>query len=217
MKNVIIMGATGMVGALALQYCLAREDVAKVTVIVRRSTGLKHPKLTEIIHSDFTDYSSIEYAFEGIDAGIYCIGVYTGQVSDDEFSCITVDYTKAFADMLKKHSPDASLSFLSGGGADRSEKSHMIFAREKGKAENYLVAMNFEKLYIFRPGYIYPSKPRKEPNFGYVLLRKIYPLIKHSKSLSVTSERLAAVMASTALEHRGKTVFENRDIVVYAL
>ena len=139
MKNIIITGSTGMVGSAALKKCLARKDVGKVTSIVRRSSGITHPKLTEVIQDSFEDFSGISEYLKDQDGCVYCIGIYTGQVPDDEFCKITVDYTKAFASELKKQSPDVTFCFLSGMGADRNEKARAIFAPEKGKAENYLI------------------------------------------------------------------------------
>lgn len=216
MKNIIITGSTGMVGSAALKKCLARKDVGKVTSIVRRSSGITHPKLTEVIHDSFEDFSGISEYLKDQDGCVYCIGIYTGQVPDDEFCKITVDYTKAFASELKKQSPDVTFCFLSGMGADRNEKARAIFAREKGKAENYLIGLGFDKLRIFRPGYIYPVEPRKEPNFSYKLMRVMYkPFFSHFKSLSVTSHRLAAVMVDAAVTGRGQETMENNDIMAY--
>jgi uncharacterized protein YbjT (DUF2867 family) len=86
-----------------------------------------------------------------------------------------VDYTIEFARVLHGSSPDAAFSFLSGKGADPTTKSRAAFARYKGEAENALFAAGFPRVYIFRPAYIYPVEPRREPNFGYRLLRAIYP------------------------------------------
>ncbi len=91
---------------------------------------------------------------------------------------ITVDYTVEFARVFHASSPAAAFSFLSGSGADQTEKSRMLFARYKGQAENALLAAGFPHLYIFRPAYIYPVEPRKEPNFSYRLMRAVYPAFR---------------------------------------
>ena len=136
MKNIIIIGATGMVGGLVLDHCLKRDGINKVTSITRRKTGVRHLKLLEIIHEDFTDYSKIMDHFKNKDICIYCLGVYTGKVPAQKFREITVDYTKAFAEALKSNSEKTTLSFLSGQGSDRKEQSRMMFSRDKGAAEN---------------------------------------------------------------------------------
>ena len=173
-KNVIITGSSGMIGGLILQKCLERNDVAKVTSLVRKKSGISHPKLVEIVHGDFLNYSAVEDHFKNQDVCFFCIGVYTGQVPKEEFVRITVGYTKAFAETLKRLSPETVFCFLSGSGADTKEKSRILFAREKGKAENILLGLSFKATHIFRPGYIYPVSPRKEPNLSYRIFRVLY-------------------------------------------
>jgi uncharacterized protein YbjT (DUF2867 family) len=213
MKNILITGSNGMIGQLILSYCLNHKDVAKVTSIVRRKSGFTHPKLVELIHENFLDYSSITEHFKNIDTAFYCIGVYTGQVPKDEFRKITVDYTEAFAKTLRANSEKTKFCFLSGAGADPTGKSSMMFARDKGVAENILLSLKFDQTYIFRPAYIYPVTPRKEPNFSYKLFRFLYkPLIAIYPNGGITSEELAKVMTNIGLNGGEKTVYENRDI-----
>jgi nucleoside-diphosphate-sugar epimerase len=213
MKNVLITGSTGMIGSLVLSFCLESDRINRVITMNRRPAGITHPKLTEVIHHDFTDYSLVEDYFRSIDTVYYCLGVYTGSVPRDEFRKITVDYTKAFADMLKKNSPVAKFCFLSGQGADRSEKSRMMFARDKGMAENYLIQCKFPETYIFRPAYIYPVTPRREPNFTYRLMRFVYPLFRHLYPGGVIeSAELAKAIFNTGLNGGDMPIFENRDI-----
>lgn len=219
MKNILITGANGMIGGLILRNCLEREDVDTVTSIARKKTGIKHPKLTEVIHQDFMDYSSIADVFSNKDVCFYCIGVYTGQVPPEEFRKITVDYTQAFAKMLKQQSPHIAFCFLSGDGADRSEKSKLMFARDKGAAENILIKMKFPQFHSFRPGYIYPITPRKEPNMMYRIMRILYkPVLSWlTPDMAVTSEHLAGVMTRIGVTGGTKTVYENTDIRNYIL
>ena len=99
-RRVILTGATGMVGGHALEFCLANDEVTEVTVVGRRSVGIQNSKLTERTHSDYADYKAIGDAFNNQDIALFCIGVYTGAVPDDEFRKITVDYTVAFAEAI---------------------------------------------------------------------------------------------------------------------
>src|ERR1700694_4239595 len=173
-----IVGATGMVGGYALRYALEHPAVSHVTAIGRRKLGISHPKLKEVLHRDFADCSALAEPLSGQDAAVYCIGAYTGAVPDAVLRKITVDYPVEFARVLRGSSPDAAFSFLSGSGADPTGQSPMAFARYKGEAENVLLASGFPRLYIFRPAYIYPVEPRKEPNFSYRFMRRIYPVFR---------------------------------------
>src|SRR5689334_323900 len=169
-KRLAIVGATGMVGGYALRYALEHPAVGRATAIGRRTLGISHPKLKEVLHRDFAVCSALAEALSGQDAAIFCLGAYTGAVPDAELRTITVDYTIEFARVLRAGSPDAAFSFLSGSGADPTGRSRMAFARYKGEAEKALLAAGFPRVYLFRPAYIYPVEPRKEPNFSYRLL-----------------------------------------------
>lgn len=212
-KNVIITGATGMVGELVLKECLKHPSIGQVTSISRSPLRFEDKKLIEIRRDDFTDYTSIEQHFKNVSIAYFCLGVYTGQVSRDEFRAITIDYTRVFVETLKKNSPQAVLCFLSGQGADQKEKSRFAFAKDKGIAENLIIKQNLKETYIFRPAYIYPEIPRKEPNFTYRLMRKLYPIYnKVFPTGSITSVQLAKAMFKVGLEGADKMILENQDI-----
>lgn len=212
--RLVIVGATGMVGGYALRYALDDLAIGSVLAIGRRKLGISHPKLREVLHQDFADCSALAEVLAGQDAAVFCLGTYTGAVSDAELRTITVDYTVEFARVLRGSSPDAAFSFLSGSGADPTGRSRMAFARYKGEAEKVLLASGFPHLYIFRPAYIYPVEPRKEPNFSYRLLRWIYPVFRTLfPNQVIRADDLArAVVDVVALGTAGGPIFENRDI-----
>jgi uncharacterized protein YbjT (DUF2867 family) len=216
--RIAIVGATGMVGGHALRYALDDPAVVRVTAIGRRNLGISHPKLKEVLHRDFADCSALAEPLSGQGAAVYCIGAYTGAVPDAVLRTTTVDYTIEFARVLRGSSPDAVISFLSGGGADPTGRSRLAYARYKGEAEKALLALGFPCAYIFRPGYIYPVVPRKEPNFSYRLLRGIYPVFRALfPNQVIRADDLARVMVDVAVRGRGEhggVILENRDIRV---
>jgi uncharacterized protein YbjT (DUF2867 family) len=214
-KRLVIVGATGMVGGYALRYALENSAVARVASIGRRKLGIPHSKLKEVLHPDFADCSALADTLAGQDAAIFCLGTYTGAVSDAELRKITADYTIEFARVLHSSSPGAAFSFLSGSGADSTGRSRLPFARYKGEAENALLAAGFPHVNIFRPAYIYPVEPRKEPNFSYRLLRAIYPAFQLLfPNQVIRADDLARAMVDVSVKgtDRGAKVFENRDI-----
>ena len=214
--HLVLVGATGMVGGYALRYALEHPAVERVTAIGRRTLGISHAKLNEILHPNFGDCSALAASLSHQDAAIFCLGAYTGSVSDAELRTITVGYTVEFARVLHTSSPGAEFVFLSGRGADPTGKSRIAFARYKGEAESALLAAGFQAVYIFRPAYIYPVKPRKEPNLGYRLLRAIYPVFRMSfHSQVIRADDLARLMVDVAVrrtKERRASVFENNDI-----
>ena len=215
-RHLVLVGATGMVGGYALRYALEHPAVERVTAIGRRTLGISHAKLNEILHPNFGDCSALAESLSHHDAAIFCLGAYTGSVSDAGLRTITVDYTVEFARVLHTRSPGAEFVFLSGRGADPTGKSRIAFVRYKGEAENALLAAGFQAVYIFRPAYIYPVKPRKEPNLGYRLLRAIYPVFRMLfPSQVIRADDLARVMVDVAVrrtKERRASVFENNDI-----
>jgi uncharacterized protein YbjT (DUF2867 family) len=216
MKRLVIVGGTGMVGGYALRYALEHPAVGRVTVIGRRTLDISHPKLTEVLHRDFGDCSALAEALSGQDAAVFCLGAYTGSVSDAELRTITAGYTIEFARVLRTSSPTAAFSFLSGSGADPTGRSRIAFARYKGEAEKALLAAGFPCVYIFRPAYVYPVQPRKEPNLSYRLLRAIYPAFRvlfpnHVIRADDLARAMVDAVVRVAQEPRS-LVFENRDI-----
>lgn len=213
MKKVVIAGATGMIGGLILDACLSSDNINEVISLVRKKSKRNHKKLFEVSIDDFTDYSNQTALFENVDAAFFCIGVYTGQVSKEDFITITVDYAIAFAKALKLKSPDANLCLLSGSGADRTETSKTDFAKYKGIAENKISALGLN-FYSFRPAYIYPVSPRQEPNLMYQIIRKLYPLIRlFGDRFSIKSTQLASAMFKAAMNGTNKEILENQDII----
>src|SRR5579862_3024890 len=215
-KRLVMVGATGLVGGYALRYALNHSAIGSVTSIGRRKLDISHPKLTQILHQDFADCSALGEALSHQDAAIFCLGTYTGTVPEAELRTITVDYTIEFARVLRGSSPDAAFSFLSGNGADPAGQSRIPFARYKGQAETALLAAGFPRVFIFRPAYIYPVEPRKEPNFGYRMLRVIYPVFRVLfPNQVIRADDLARAMVDAAFRGSGERealVFENRDI-----
>jgi len=220
-KRLVIVGATGMVGGYALRYALEHPGVGRVTTIGRRAVGISHPRLTEVLHRDFADCSPLADTLSGQDAVAFCLGTYTGSVSDADLRMITVDYTIEFARVLRDSSPEAAFAFLSGSGADPTGRSRLAFARYKGEAEKALSAAGFPRLYIFRPAYIYPVEPRQEPNVSYRVLRATYPVLRTLfPNQVIEADDLARAMVDVAVSdtsERKNNVFENRDIRAMAM
>jgi len=214
--RLVIVGATGMVGGYALRYALENSGVKSVTSIGRKKLGISHPKLKEVLHQDFADCSVLADALSGQDAVVYCLGTYTGSVSDEQLRVITADYAIEFARVFRDRSPDAAFSFLSGSGADPTGRSRLAFARYKGEAEKELLAAGFPRVYLFRPAYIYPVQPRQEPIFSYRLIRALYPVFRLLFPHQVIrADDLGWAMVDVVLRHtkeRQGLVFENRDI-----
>jgi uncharacterized protein YbjT (DUF2867 family) len=146
--RLVIVGATGMVGGYALHYALKHPAVKSVTAIVRRKLDTSHPKLEEVVHPDFGNCSALADVLSGQNGAVFCLGAYTGAVSDAELRATSVDYPIEFARVLRAGSQGAAFSFLSGNGADSTGRSRVPFARYKGEAENALLAAGFSRRWL---------------------------------------------------------------------
>ena len=210
----IITGVTGMVGEGVLHECLLHPDVESVLVINRKPCGVKHEKLKEIILKDFLDLSSIEDQFGGYNACYFCAGVSSVGKKEDEYKRITYDLTLNLAIKLVKLNPDMTFCYISGVGTDSTEKGRSMWARVKGKTENDLLKLPFKDAYMFRPGYIQPTKGLKNAYKAYKIFTPFYPLIKLLFSkYATTLKEIGLAMISVTLYGSEKKVLECKDIV----
>jgi uncharacterized protein YbjT (DUF2867 family) len=210
----IITGATGMVGEGVLHECLLHPDVESVLVINRKPCGVKHEKLKEIIHKDFLELSSIENQLKGYNACYFCAGVSSVGKKEDEYKRITYDLTLNFAKTLLKVNNSMTFCYVSGVGTDSTEKGRSIWARVKGKTENDLLNLSFKAAYMFRPGYIQPTKGLRNTYKMYKVLAPFYPIIKLLLSkYATTLKELGLAMINVALYGSDKKILECREIV----
>ncbi|TNE65981.1 MAG: NAD-dependent epimerase/dehydratase family protein [Bacteroidetes bacterium] len=213
----IITGTTGMVGKGVLLECLESPDVESVLIINRRSIGMQHPKLTELIHADFDHPEPLGEALKGYNACFFCLGISSVGMSDEDYYRITYTLTTRFAQVLLENSPDLTFCYVSGTGTDSTETSRMNWANVKGKTENALLAMPFKTGYMFRPGIIQPLKGVKAKsgfvNFMYFALTPLVLLMRAiSPKLATTSVNIGRAMINAVLRGYDKSVLENGDI-----
>jgi len=209
----ILFGATGMVGEGVLHKALDHEDVESVLVIGRRSCGVKHPKLTELIHSDFYDYSGIESRLTGRNACWFCLGVTSVGKTEAVYRRLTYDLTMQAARTLSRLNPAMTFCYVSGTGTDSTEKGRSMWARVKGKTENDLQALPFKAAYAFRPGFIKPYEGLKNSYGVSKALGRIYPILKAVFPKYVcTMEDLALAMILTVRDGYSSPILENPDI-----
>jgi hypothetical protein len=213
----IVTGATGMVGEGVLHECLVHEDVEQVLVIGRKSCGVSHPKLKEIIHPDFHYLSSIETQLTGYNACFFCLGVSSVGLKEPEYFKSTYLLTLNFAATLVHSNPDMTFCYISGAGTDSSEKGRMMWARVKGKTENDLMKLPFKRVYNFRPGIIEPTKGSKNTLKLYKYFRWMLPIIRliSSKSI-VTLKELGLAMINAVLKGYDSQIIEVKDIHLLA-
>lgn len=219
--KVIITGATGMVGKGVLLECLDHQDISEVLSIGRTPLEVDHPKLKELIITDFLDYTAVENQLKGYDACYLCMGVSAGGLSEEKYRELTYDYTLALAKTLVKLNSKMTCTYVSGEGTDATEKGRRMWARVKGKTENDLMGLGFNRAFMFRPGIIIPLRGIKSKTRLYQFFYDYFMwLAKLMKALSpnsvVNTTELGQAMINVTKSSYEKDVLRPRDIIEVA-
>ena len=74
-KKILITGASGIIGSLVLQKCLENENVSEVVSLVRGKSKIEHPKLNELVITNFLNYEELLLKLKDIDVVYYWRGV----------------------------------------------------------------------------------------------------------------------------------------------
>ena len=218
MKNVIITGATGMVGKGVLLECLDHVEISEVLVIGRNPVGFEHSKLKKLIHKDFTNFDEVRDQLSGYDACFFCLGVSAAGLNEEQYKTITYDFTLSLAKTLFEINPHMTFNYVSGQGTDSTEKGRMMWARVKGKTENDLLNMGFKLAFMFRPGMIIPLRGVTSSTKSYQFMYNYFMwLIKIIKAVSpnsvVTTTQIGLAMINSMLKEYPKTILHPKDIL----
>jgi uncharacterized protein YbjT (DUF2867 family) len=217
--NVLILGATGMVGQGVLRECLLDDGVARVVTLGRSPTGQAHPKLREIVHANLLDLTPIESDLRGLDACFYSLGATAAGKSEAEYTRINYDLTLSVAGTLARLDPDMTFVYVSGMGTDSTERGRTMWARVKGRTENALLRLPFKAAYMLRPGIILPMHGIKSKTtlyrVMYTLMTPLYPALRALFPRAITTtEHLGRVMLRLARSGYSKPVLEAADIAL---
>jgi uncharacterized protein YbjT (DUF2867 family) len=214
--NVVLFGATGMVGAGVLLECFADPRVTSILVVTRSPTGRTHSKLREVLHVDFFNYDTLRADFAACDACFFCLGMSSIGMKEAEYTRVTYDLTLAAARTLVTANRQMTFCFVSGVGTDSSERGRTMWARVKGKTENALLALGFKAAYMFRPGYIQPIGDVQSKTgwvqTAYDIARPLYPWINRLlPNNSTTTSNLGRAMIQVAATGYSQRVLYSAD------
>jgi uncharacterized protein YbjT (DUF2867 family) len=207
--NVVVFGATGMIGQGVLRECLNDDRIARVVTVGRRKTGAAHGKLAELERADLYSFAGGE--FEDAGACFFCLGVSSAGMSEAAYTRVTHDLTIAAA---KAFRPGATFIYVSGAGTN--EQGRQMWARVKGRTERELLESDLDA-YIFRPGYIQPVHGERSRtrlyNALYVVAKPLYPVLRRLAPGAVTTtEAMGKAMIKIAFSGYPKNVLEPKDI-----
>lgn len=217
MVRAIITGVTGMVGEGVLYECLRDLRVEAVLVINRKPCGVIHPKLKEVIHTDFFNFSPIESQLTGYNACFFCLGVSSIGMKEAEYDRMTYVLTLHVAETLSRLNSPMTFCYVSGAGTDSTEQGRTMWARVKGKSENDLMKLPFKAAFAFRPAYLHPSPALKNTSKYYTYISWLYPILRSVlPNYACTLKELGMAMIHVALRGYEKPILEVKDIVALA-
>ncbi len=212
----IITGTTGMVGKGVLLECLDDPRVESVLVVNRKSLGMEHPKLKEILVKDFMKLKSAQSKLKGYDTCFFCAGTSSIGKNEDVFSKITYDITVNFAFTFLEVNPGSTICYVTGTGTDSTEKGNTMWARVKGKTENALLNMGFKAAFMFRPGYIQPLRGIRSNtgwyDYLYLVFKPIYLILKHFPSTATNTTNMGKAMINLAIKGNGPAILHSKEI-----
>jgi uncharacterized protein YbjT (DUF2867 family) len=215
--KVILFGASGMVGQGVLRECLRDSGVESVVAVGRSPIAQRHPRLREILHDNFTDYSAIESELTGYDACFFCLGVSSLGMDEELYRHLTYDITLAAATTLAKLNPRMVFVYVSGQGTDSTGQGRLMWARVKGKTENDLLMLPFRAAYMFRPAAIQPLHGiRSKTAWVQAIYVAAAPLLSFLHRVApkyvTTTEQVGRAMIKVARDGYPRPVLENEDI-----
>lgn len=209
--KVIITGATGMVGEGVLQECMVNPAVEKILLISRRPSGYSHPKIEEILHSNFNDISPIAGRVKGYDACYFCLGVSSIGMKEPDYYAATYTLTLNFARVLAGRNPQMTFCYISGAGTNSTGRQ--MWARVKGKTENDLMTLPFKAVYNFRPAFMKPTRGARNVKGFYKVIKAFYPLFRAlNANYFLTLEEVGKAMIRVSVTGYPTPVVEVKDI-----
>jgi uncharacterized protein YbjT (DUF2867 family) len=215
--NVLIFGATGMVGQGVLRECLHDPGVERVLAVGRSATGRQAPKLRELVVPDVANLTGIEAQLAGFDACFFCLGVSSLGMAEERYRQLTYDLTLAVARTVVAASPQLTFVYVSGAGTDSSEQGRSMWARVKGRTENDLRRLPFKAAYMFRPGAIVPLHGvRSKTRWVQTMYTLASPLVPAWRALFpntiTTTEQVGLAMLRVVRDGYPSPILETRDI-----
>jgi uncharacterized protein YbjT (DUF2867 family) len=215
--NVLLFGASGMVGQGVLRECLLDTEVQLVQTVGRTATGVQNPKLREVVSPDLSRYGALETELSGFDACFFCLGVSSSGMPEADYERVTYGITMAMAEALSQLNPQMTFIYVSGAGTDSTERGRVMWARVKGKTENALLRLPFRAAYMFRPGLIEPRYGVRSKTAGYrifyALSKPLLPPLRWLFPNSIlTTDEIGRAMLTVAMHGAPKPVLETRDI-----
>jgi len=217
--NILLFGATGMVGDGVLRWLIASARVDRVVAVSRKALSVQHAKLQTVIESDMFRLQNLD-VLHGFDACFFCLGASSVGMSPEAYRRLTYDLTLAVARQLLPGNPRMVFEYISGEGTDAN--SRQKWARVKAETEAAIFEIGFRDAYALRPGFIQPMRGAtsrmRSVRWMYAMTAPIYPFLQKRFGRFVTStDRLAAAMLQLAIAGSPKKTLNTRELNAVAV
>jgi uncharacterized protein YbjT (DUF2867 family) len=215
--KVIIFGATGMIGQGALIACLRDPEISEIFLVGRTPVGRTDPRIKEWVAPSLFDLGTRETELAGYDACFFCLGVASAGMDEASYTKLTRDLTMSVATLLCRLNPGMTFIYVSGAGADSTEKSRTMWARVRGGLENALQKLPFKAVYVFRPAIIQPLDGIRSKTPSYQMFYSAFgslltPLRRLFPSFILSTRLMGRAMIVVARRGAPKKVLEAGDI-----
>ena len=203
-KNVVIAGASGVVGARALHHLLASDNVTRVVGVGRRLLTLQHEKLISRI-VDLRSKTAIASAIpDGNGVAICCLGTTLKRAGSKEaFRAVDYDAVVAFAEAAREKGAQRFVVVSSLGANPRAGN---FYLRTKGETEEALARLGYPQLTVLRPSFIDDEGARDEDR---PLERLALPIARCVFSIVGRTSRYAPVSADVIGKAIVRLAFDN--------
>lgn len=209
-KTAIVIGASGLVGEQLVLQLTMHPDFEQILIFGRRSLGLNHPKLHEILidfdrPENWKDMVKGDVLFSSLGTTIKTAGTRENQYR--------VDYTyqHEFAKAASQNSVPVYI-LVSSLGAD--SKSSVFYSRMKGELDEAVTRLPFQKTIIVRPSILDGNRKEKRPmeKISLAIMRRITKVVLKKYS-PTPADLLAGKMIKLALDDDpGCRIIEGIDI-----
>lgn len=226
---IVLAGATGLIGGLALPQLLQRADQEDLQICAptRRELAQAHPRLRAIVGDPGTakGQAAIErvLAGQGVSAGCFACAIGStlrAAGSQAAFAAIDKDLVLALAGMARRHGARQAVVVSSVGA---SAGSTNFYLRVKGEMEAGIEALGFERVDFLQPGLLLGERggqSRPGERIGQLLAPLYNPLLRgpFRRYGAIAADRVAAALAALVGQPgSGVRRFTNKDIEALAI
>ena len=213
-KTAVIIGATGLVGKQLVSQLIQHSAFSKIVVLVRRSTGITHPKLQEVLVS-FDELTRSKNQIKG-DVLFSCMGTTIKQVKTKE-NQYKVDYTYQY-ETAKFAAENGIKTYVLVSSAGANPKSKSFYTRMKGELEEAILQLPFGKIRILRPSFLMGNRTefRLGERIGIAVTNFFASFIPPLKKWhGITDYEVARAMITSALDsNTDKVIVSELDTIL---